>query len=45
LTKSAVWQRHAARFDALFELKDRASLSKIRVFATKELQQTDRPLL
>ena len=27
LTKSAVWQRHAARFDALFELKDRASLS------------------
>ena len=45
LTKSAVWQRHAARFDALFELKDRASLSKIRVFATKEIQQTDRPLL
>jgi hypothetical protein len=45
LTKSAVWQRHAARFDALFELKDRASLSKIRVFATKEIPQTDRPLL
>ena len=45
LTKIAVWQRHAARFDALFELKDRASLSKIRVFATKEIPQTDRPLL
>ena len=45
LTKSAVWQRHAARFDTLFELKDRASLSKIRVFATKEIPQTDRPLL
>ena len=45
LTKSAVWQRHAARFDTLFELKDRASLSKIRAFATKEISQTDRPLL
>jgi hypothetical protein len=45
LTKSAVWQRHAARFDTLFELKDRDSLSKIRVFATKEIPQTDRPLL
>ena len=45
LTKSAVWQRHAARFDGLFELKDRDSLSKIRAFATKEIPQTDRPLL
>jgi len=45
LTKSALWQRHAARFDALFELKDRESLSKIRAFATKEIPQTDRPLL
>jgi hypothetical protein len=31
LTKSAVWQRHAARFDTLFELKNRDSLNKIRV--------------
>jgi hypothetical protein len=45
LTKSAVWQRHAARFDTLFELKDRTSLSKIRIFTTKEITQTDRPLL
>ena len=45
LTKSAVWQRHAALFDTLFELKDRTSLSKIRIFATKEISQTDRPLL
>jgi hypothetical protein len=45
LTKSALWQNHAARFDALFESKDRASLSKIRVFATKEIPQTDGPLL
>ena len=45
LTKSAVWQRHAARFDALFELKDRDSLGKIRAFASKEIPQTDRPLL
>ena len=45
LTKSAVWQRHAARFDTLFELRDRDSLSKIRFFATKEIPQTDRPLL
>lgn len=45
LTKSAVWQRHAARFDALFELKDRDSLGRIRVFAAKEIPQTDRPLL
>ena len=45
LTKSAVWQTHAARFGTLFELKDRASLSKIRVFATKEIPQTDRALL
>jgi hypothetical protein len=45
LTKSAVWQRHAARFDALFEQKDRDSLGRIRVFATKEIPQTDRPLL
>jgi hypothetical protein len=45
LTKSAVWQRHAARFDALFEQKDRDSLSRIRPFATKEIPQTDRPLL
>ncbi len=37
LTKSAVWQRHAALFDTLFELKDRTSLSKIRIFATKEI--------
>jgi hypothetical protein len=45
LTKTAVWQAHAARFGTLFELKDRASLSKIRVFATKEIPQTDRALL
>jgi len=45
LTKNAVWQRHAARFDTLFELKDRTSLSKIRGFAAKEIPQTDRPLL
>jgi hypothetical protein len=45
LTKSALWQNHAARFDALFESKDRASLSKIRVFATKEIPQTDGPSL
>jgi hypothetical protein len=45
LTKSALWQRHAAHFDALFELKGRESLSKIRAFATKEIPQTDRPLL
>jgi hypothetical protein len=45
LTTSAAWQRHAARFDTLFDLTDRASLSKIRVFAIKEISQTDRPLL
>jgi len=45
LTKSAVWQRHAARFDSLFEQKDSDSLSRIRVFAAKEIPQTDRPLL
>jgi hypothetical protein len=45
LTKSAVWQRHAGRFDTLFELKDRDSLSKIRAFGGKEIPQTDRPLL
>jgi len=45
LTKSTVWQTHAARFDAVFELKDRTSLSKIRVFASKEIPQSDRPLL
>jgi hypothetical protein len=45
LTKSAVWQRHAARFDSLFEQKDRDSLSRIRVFAIKQIPQTDRPLL
>jgi hypothetical protein len=45
LTQTAVWQRHAARFDALFGLKERASLSKIRAFAIKEISQTDRPLL
>jgi hypothetical protein len=45
LTKSAVWQRHAGRFDTLFELKDRDSLSKIRGFGAKEIPQTDRPLL
>jgi hypothetical protein len=45
LTKSAVWQTHAARFDAAFELKDTASLNKIRVFATREIPQSERPLL
>jgi hypothetical protein len=45
LTKSAVWQAHAARFDSVFELKDTASLSKIRAFATKEIPQSERPLL
>src|SRR3984893_10998479 len=45
LTKSAVWQRHAARFDTLFELKDRDSLNRIRVFAAKEVPHADRPLL
>jgi hypothetical protein len=45
LRKTAVWQRHAARFDALFEERDRDSLRKIRVFAAKEIPQTDRPLL
>jgi hypothetical protein len=45
LTKSAVWQTHAARFDAAFELKDAASLSKIRVFAIREIPQSERPLL
>ena len=45
LTKSAVWQRHAARFDTLFELKNRDSLNKIRVFAAKEVPHADRPLL
>jgi hypothetical protein len=45
LTKSAVWQAHAARFNAVFELKDTASLSKIRVFAIKEIPQSERPLL
>jgi hypothetical protein len=45
LTKSAVWQTHAARFNAAFGLKDTGSLSKIRVFATKEIPQSDRPLL
>jgi hypothetical protein len=45
LTKSAVWQRHAARFDSLFEQKDRDSLSKIHVFAAKSMPQSDRPLL
>ena len=37
LTKSAVWQTHAARFNAAFGLKDTGSLSKIRVFGTKEI--------
>jgi hypothetical protein len=45
LTKSAIWQTHAARFDAAFELKDRASLSKIRPFAIKEIPQSKQPLL
>src|SRR3974377_1743588 len=45
LTKTAVWQRHAARFDTVFEQKDRDSLSRIRPFAAKEIPQTDRPLL
>jgi hypothetical protein len=45
LTKSAVWQRHAARFDTVFELKNRDSLNKIRVFAAKEVPHADRPLL
>jgi hypothetical protein len=45
LTKTAVWQRHAARFDAVFEVKDRDSLNRIRAFAAKEIPQTDRPLL
>jgi hypothetical protein len=45
LTKSAVWQRHAARFDTLFELKNRDSLNRIRVFAAKEVPHADRPLL
>jgi hypothetical protein len=45
LTKSPVWQAHSDLFDKLFELKDRASLSKIRAFATNEIPQTDRPLI
>jgi hypothetical protein len=45
LSKTAVWQRHAARFDALFEVKDRDSLARIRAFTAKEIPQTDRPLL
>jgi hypothetical protein len=45
LTKSAAWRRHADRFDTLFELKDRDSLSRIHGFAAKEIPQTDRPLL
>ena len=45
LSKTAVWQRHAARFDSVFEAKDRDSLSRIRAFAAKEVPQLDRPLL
>ena len=45
LTKTALWQRHAARFDTVFEVKDRDSLSRIRAFAAKEIPQSDRPLL
>jgi hypothetical protein len=44
-TKTAVWQRHAARFDTLFEVKDRDSLTRIRAFAAKAIPQSDRPLL
>jgi hypothetical protein len=45
LTKSAVWQTHASRFDALFDLKDRVSLSKIHLFEHKEIPHTEQPLL
>ncbi len=45
LTKTAVWQRHAARFDSVFEVKDRDSLSRIRAFTAKQIPQSDRPLL
>jgi hypothetical protein len=45
LTKTAAWQRHAARFDSVFEVKDRDSLSRIRVFTAKQIPQSDRPLL
>src|ERR1700755_3347837 len=45
LTKTGVWQRHAARFDGAFEAKDRDSLSRIRAFAAKEIPQSDRALL
>jgi len=45
LTKTGVWQRHAARFDGAFEVKDRDSLSRIRAFAAKEIPQSDRALL
>ncbi len=45
LTKSGVWQRHAAHFDGVFEQKDRDSINKIHVFAAKSIPQSDRPLL
>jgi hypothetical protein len=45
LARSAVWQRHAARFDGVFGQKDRESLSKIHVFAAKAIPPSDRPLL
>jgi hypothetical protein len=45
LTKSGVWQMHAGRFDALFERKERASLSKIRIFERREIPRTEHALL
>jgi hypothetical protein len=45
LTKRGDWQMHAGRFDILFERKERASLSRIRIFAHSEIPHTEHPLL
>jgi len=45
LTKSALWQRHARHFDALFARKDDSSLRNIRGFSKREITHKDEALL